>query len=474
MPPPMPVDTSSRKQVPQNLDAERALLGFILLDNSALNTVVEQVSREDFFSESHRRIFQKMVELSENNRQMDVVTLSEELAREGWLEKVGGVAYLAGLSEGVPFGTSANVTEYSRIVKEKSTLRRLINISENIISRAQQEGDDAETMIDLAQGQFFEIASQKVKTGFLGIKEIVKSSFGTIDVLFDRGQRVTGIETGYTDLDNMTSGLQRAELAILASRPSVGKTALALNISAYAAIEKRKSVGVISLEMSKESLLIRLLCAQGRIDSHKLRTGFSSREDWNRMSRALGRLAEAPLYIEDAPALSIMQIRAKARRLAAERGLDLLVVDYLQLITGGGRFENRTQEVSFISRSLKGIAKELNIPVLALSQLNRAPEGRTGHRPQLSDLRESGSIEQDADVVLFLHRPEMYRHRDEEDGDEPAGKTELNVSKQRNGPTGQVNLVFLKPYALFENYSSMDEPLEEPLEESPSSPRPHG
>ena len=470
----MPVDTSSRKQVPQNLDAERALLGFILLDNSALNTVVEQVSREDFFSESHRRIFRKMVELSENNRQMDVVTLSEELAREGWLEKVGGVAYLAGLSEGVPFGTSANVTEYSRIVKEKSTLRRLINISENIISRAQQEGDDAETMIDLAQGQFFEIASQKVKTGFLGIKDIVKSSFGTIDVLFDRGQRVTGIETGYTDLDNMTSGLQRAELAILAARPAVGKTALALNISAYAAIEKRKSVGVISLEMSKESLLIRLLCAQGRIDSHKLRTGFSSREDWNRMSRALGRLAEAPLYIEDAPALSIMQIRAKARRLAAERGLDLLVVDYLQLITGGGRFENRTQEVSFISRSLKGIAKELNIPVLALSQLNRAPEGRTGHRPQLSDLRESGSIEQDADVVLFLHRPEMYRHRDEEDGDEPAGKTELNVGKQRNGPTGQVNLVFLKPYALFENYSSMDETLEEPVEESPSSPRPHG
>ena len=475
MPPPMPVDTSRRKQVPQNLDAERALLGFILLDNSALNTVVEQVSREDFFSESHRRIFQKMVELSENNRQIDVVTLSEELAREGWLEKVGGVAYLAGLSEGVPFGTSANVTEYSRIVKEKSTLRRLINISENIISRAQQEGDDAETMIDLAQGQFFEIASQKVKTGFLGIKEIVKSSFGTIDVLFDRGQRVTGIETGYTDLDNMTSGLQRAELAILASRPSVGKTALALNISAYATIEKRKSVGVISLEMSKESLLIRLLCAQGRIDSHKLRTGFSSREDWNQMSRALGRLAEAPLYIEDAPALSIMQIRAKARRLTAERGLDLLVVDYLQLITGGGRFENRTQEVSFISRSLKGIAKELNIPVLALSQLNRAPEGRTGHRPQLSDLRESGSIEQDADVVLFLHRPEMYRHRDDDEGgDEPAGKTELNVSKQRNGPTGQVNLVFLKPYALFENYSSLDEPLEEPLEESPSSPRPHG
>lgn len=463
----MPVDTSNRKQVPQNLEAERALLGFILLDNSTLNTVVEHVAREDFFSESHRQIFQKMLGLSESSHQIDVVTLSEGLAQDGWLEKVGGVTYLAGLSEGVPFGTSSNITEYTRIVKEKSTLRRLINISENLISRAQQEGDDAETMIDLAQGQFFEIASQKVKTGFLGIKDIVKSSFGTIDVLFDRGQRVTGIETGYTDLDNMTSGLQPSELSILAARPSVGKTALALNISAHAAIERKKSVGVISLEMSKESLVLRLLCAQGRIDSHKLRTGFlKSQEHWQQMSRALGQLAEAPLYIEDTPALTIMQIRAKARRLAAEQGLDLLVIDYLQLINGGGRFENRTQEVSFISRSLKGIAKELNIPVLALSQLSRAPEGRPGHRPQLSDLRESGSIEQDADVVLFLHRPDMYRHRDDvEDSDEPAGRTELNVGKQRNGPTGQVNLVFLKPYALFENYSSMDEPLDEPMGE---------
>ena len=453
----MPTDTSNRRTVPHNLEAERALLGSILLDNSTLNPALEHIHREDFFSESHRRIFEKMVALSDNNRLIDVVTLSDELASSGWLEKVGGVAKLTGLSDGVPAGTAAMVAEYSRIIKEKSLLRRLINISENIIAHAQQDGDDAASVIDKAQGALFEIASQKVQSGFLGIKDIVKSSFGTIDVLFDRGQRVTGVETGFRDLDNMTSGLQPSELVILASRPSVGKTALALNVAARAAIQHQKSVGIFSLEMSKESLVIRLLCGEGRIDSHKLRTGFSSPEDWNRMSQALGRLAQAPIFIEDTPALSVMQIRAKARRQAAEKGLDLLVVDYLQLITGGGRFENRTQEVSYISRSLKSIAKELNVPVLALSQLSRAPEGRQGHLPQLSDLRESGSIEQDADVVLFLHRPDMYRRQA---GEEPEGKTELIVGKQRNGPTGRVNLVFLKPYALFENYTSDQEPFE--------------
>ncbi len=458
----MPTDTSSRKPVPQNLEAERALLGSVLLDNQTLNPALEHIHRNDFFSESHRRIFEKMVELSERNRLVDVVTLAEELAKEEWLEKVGGVAYLTSLSDDVPAGTSLSITEYARIIREKSLLRRLINISENIISRAQQDGDDAETVIDLAQGQLFEVAQQKVQSGFIGIKDIVKTSFGTIDVLFDRGQKVTGIETGYVQLDSMTSGLQPGELVILAARPSVGKTALAMNIAAHAGIRKQKSVGIFSLEMSKESLVIRLLCSEGRIDSHKLRTGVSGREDWNRMSQALGRLAQSPLYIEDAPALSIMQIRAKARRQAAERGLDLLIVDFLQLITGGGRFENRTQEVSFISRNLKSIAKELSVPVLALSQLSRASEVRPGHRPQLSDLRESGSIEQDADVVMFLHRPDMYRPHDQEqdpeDGgaDEPAGKTELIISKQRNGPTGRVPLVFLKPFALFENYTSME------------------
>jgi replicative DNA helicase len=298
-----------------------------------------------------------------------------------------------------------------------------------------------------------EIASEKVQSGFFRVQDIVKTSFGTLDVLFDRGQGVTGVETGFVDLDNMTSGLQPGELIIVAARPSLGKTALALNIAAHAATHAKKVVGIFSLEMSKESLLIRLLCSEGGIDSHRLRTGFASKEDWAKMTRALGRLAEAPLFIEDTPALSIMQIRAKARRLKAEKGLDLLIVDYLQLVTGHGRFENRTQEVSFISRGLKSIAKELNVPVIALSQLSRAPEAGKGREPQLSDLRDSGSIEQDADVVIFIHR--AAPGADTDGGPEEVGMvTELNIGKQRNGPTGPLKLVFLKPYTRFENYSS--------------------
>ena len=441
----------------------RALLGSILIDNGALNVALETISKDDFFSESHRITFDRMTAISEKSRTIDLVTLSEELGKEGLLEKIGGAAYLAALTDGVPVGSSAAVAEYARIVKEKGLIRRLINASNNVISRCLEATDDSETLIDLAQSQVFEIAEQKVQSGFLGIRDIVKSSFGTIDVLFDRGQRVTGVETGFVELDNMTAGLQPGELIIVAGRPSLGKTALALNVAAYAAIEKKKNVGVFSLEMSKESLVIRLLCSEARIDSHKLRTGFSSREDWSKMTRALGRLAEAPLYIDDSPGLSIMQIRAKARRLKADKGLDLLIVDYLQLVTGHGRFENRTQEVSFISRSLKSIAKELHVPVIALSQLSRAPEERPGHRPQLSDLRESGSIEQDADVVLFIFREDVYKRTAEEgEAGEPVGKTELIIGKQHNGPTGNVPVVFLKPFARFENYSAREGEFEEP------------
>ena len=458
----MPSSAVSERAFPHNLEAERALLGSILIDNGALNVALEVIVKDDFFSEAHRITFEKMLGITEKSRTIDLVTLSEELSKDGLLEKVGGAGYLAALTDGVPVGSSATVTEYSRIVKEKALIRRLINASNNVISRCLEAADDPETLIDLAQSQIFEIAEQKVEAGFLGIRDIVKSSFGTIDVLFDRGQRVTGVETGFVELDNMTAGLQAGELIIVAARPSLGKTALALNIAAHAAIELKKVVGVFSLEMSKESLVIRLLCSEARIDSHKLRTGFSSREDWSKMTRALGRLAEAPLYIDDSPALSIMQIRAKARRLKAEKGLNLLIVDYLQLVTGHGRFENRTQEVSFISRSLKSIAKELHVPVVALSQLSRAPEERPGHRPQLSDLRESGSIEQDADVVLFIFREDVYR-RSGEDGEpgEPGGKTELIIGKQRNGPTGNVPVVFLKPYARFENYSAREGEIEE-------------
>ena len=449
----MPSTTASDRAVPHNLEAERALLGSILLDNSALNMALEVVGRDDFFSEAHRITFEKMVGISEKNRTIDLVTLCEELSKEGQTEKAGGAAYLAALTDGVPIGTSVAVSEYSRIVKEKSLIRRLINASNNVISRCLEGTDDPDTLIDLAQSQVFDIAEQKVQSGFTNIREIVKSSFGTIGDLLDRGQRVTGIETGFVDLDNMTSGLHPGELVVVAARPSLGKTALALNIASHAAIKHHKTVGLFSLEMSKESLVIRLLCSEAESDSHKLRSGFSSREDWNKLTRALGRLGDAPLLIEDTPALSIMQIRAKARRLKMEKGLDLMIVDYLQLISGQGRFENRTQEVSYISRGLKSIAKELKVPVLALSQLSRAPEQRPGQRPQLSDLRESGSIEQDADVVIFIFRERKAAEESEAEGevDRRGVEMKLIIGKQRNGPTGDIPVVFMRPYAKFEN-----------------------
>jgi replicative DNA helicase len=453
----MPNAIASDRAVPQNLEAERALLGSILLDNSALNLALEGVGRDDFFSEAHRITFDKMVAISEKNRTIDLVTLSEELAKDGQIEKVGGAAFLAALTDGVPVGTSVAVSEYSRIVKEKSILRRLINASNNLISRCMEGTDDPDTLIDLAQSQVFDIAEQKVQSGFSNIRDIVRSSFGNIDDLLARGQRVTGIETGFIDIDNITSGLQPGELVVIASRPSLGKTALALNIAAHAAIKHRKTVGLFSLEMSKESLVIRLLCSEAETDSHRLRSGFArSREDWGKLTRALGRLGDAPLLIEDTPGLSIMQIRTKARRLKMERGLDLVIVDYLQLVSGQGRFENRTQEVSYISRGLKSIAKELKVPVLALSQLSRAPEqraGRYGQRPQLSDLRESGSIEQDADVVIFIYREHKGKEEGEAEGelDRRGIEMKLIVGKQRNGPIGDIPIVFMRPYAKFAN-----------------------
>jgi replicative DNA helicase len=444
------MSTVTEKSLPHNLDAERAFLGSILLDNDALNVVSGTVTPNDLFAESHRLIFQKIVGLFEKNQTVDVVSLAEELTKAGVLEKTGGAAYLATLSDGVPVGDYSFVGNYARIIKEKSILRRLINASSNVISRALEASEDTEVLIDDAQKQIFEIASEKTQSGFFGVKEIVKSSFGTIDVLFDRGQRVTGVETGFTDLDSKTSGLQPGELIVIAARPSMGKTALAMNIAAFAATHG-KVVGMFSLEMSKESLLIRLLCSEARVDSHKLRTGFSSREDWGKMSTALGRLAEAPLFIEDTPSLSVLQMRAKARQLKSERGLDLLVIDYLQLATGHGRFENRTQEVSYISRGLKAIAKELHIPVVALSQLSRAPEQHGGGEPQLHHLRESGSIEQDADVVIFIHREKREVSEDEEFDPGAGFEAKLIIGKQRNGPTGNVNVVFQRRFVRFEN-----------------------
>ena len=456
----MPTATLSERTVPHNLEAERALLGSILLDNSALNAALETLSKDDFFSAAHRITFEKMVEISEKNRTIDLVTLSEELAKDGLLEKSGGAAYLAALTDGVPLGTTPGVGEYCRIVKEKSTIRRLINASNTVVARCLEGTDDPETLIDLAQSQVFDIAEQRVVSGFANVRDIIKTSFGKIDVLFDRGQRVTGVETGFVDLDDMTSGLQAGELIVVAARPSLGKTALALNIAAHAAIEKRKVVGVFSLEMSKESLVIRLLCSEARIDSHKLRTGFSSREDWSRMTTALGRLSEAPLFIEDTPALSIMQIRAKARRIKAEKGLDLLIVDYLQLISGQGRVREPHSGSELHLPQPQEYRQGVEGSGAGPLAISRAPEQRPGQRPQLSDLRESGSIEQDADVVIFIFREK--RAAQGEEGEEESAhtgfETHLIIGKQRNGPTGEVPIVFLKPYAKFENKAHDDGP----------------
>lgn len=454
----------NERGVPHNLEAERALLGSILLDNTALNRVMESMVIDDFFSAAHRVTYGMMVKISERNRTIDLVTLSEELAKDGLIEKSGGAAYLAALTDGVPLGTTAGVGEYCRIVKAKSTSRQLINVSNSILARCLEDSDDPEELLELAQTEVFNLAAQRTDVGLVSARQIFTEDLGSIDKLFERGQGVTGIETGLIDLDSMTCGLQPKDLIVIAGRTSTGKTALGLDIAAHAAIERGKSVSIFSLEMARAALLTRLICSQGRIDSHKLRTGFSGKQDWARAVQALGRIANSQLYIDDAGTQTIMQIRAKARRQKAEKGLDLLIVDYLQLVSTGMKFENRVQEVTFISKSLKAIAKELNVPVVALSQLKRPPDQRSNadRRPQLTDLRESGSIEQDSDVVILIWRP---KRKKDEDGDyETAGfDTILILGKQRNGPTGEVPVVFLKPYAKFENKapeSSFDSPPE--------------
>ncbi|MBZ5537659.1 MAG: replicative DNA helicase [Acidobacteriia bacterium] len=446
----MSTDQLIEKSLPHNVEAERSVLGVILLDNAACDAVVQILKREDFYLDSHRRIFDRILQLSEWSRAIDLVTLSEELARGGELESIGGAAYLSSLTDGMP--RSANVEYYARIVKEKALLRKMINVSNGIIQQCFEAGEDAETLLDRAENEIFQLAEDRIQRGFYGIKEIVRDSFETIEKLYDRRTHVTGVRTGYEDLDRMTSGLQPSELIILAARPSMGKTALALNIAENVAIEDHKTVGIFSLEMSKESLLMRLLCSQARVDAHKLRSGFLPKTDYGKLSVALGALAEAPIFIDDTPSLTVMEMRAKCRRLKKEHNLALAIVDYLQLMGGKGRFENRVQEVSSISRGLKALAKELRIPIVALSQLSRAPEKERGdHRPQLSDLRESGSIEQDADVVMFILREELYKPTEEN-----SGLAELIIGKQRNGPVGKMKLVFLKDYTRFERLQMED------------------
>ena len=442
--------------LPANVDAEKTILGAILLENHALAEAEEKLVAEDFSLDSHRRIYQRMTELGGSGHAVDLVTLANELAKYKEIESVGGVAYLASLTEGLP--RRPIIDEYIRIVKDKSLLRQLMLICSAAIARAADQGETALDVLNAAEQQLLEVGDKGINKGLASLEEIVAGSFGSIDNLYSQAREVTGLETHYTEFDKMTSGLQKGELIIIAARPSMGKTACAINIAQNAAIKNGSVVAIFSLEMSKEALLRRMLASQAWVDQRKLQTGFLGRDDQDKLRRALEELVESRVFIDDTPGISLAEMRAKARRLKQANGaIDLIVVDYLQLMSaslpsqGGKRFENRTQEVSAISRGLKALAKEMEVPVIALSQLSRASERRgDDKKPLLSDLRESGSIEQDADVVAFIHR-ESYYNRDKEENPEDKNKAEIIIAKQRNGPTGTVELAFLANYTRFEN-----------------------
>ena len=437
------------RTLPHNLEAEKSVLGAILIHNDAFNHAAELIDARDFFRDAHRRIFDKMISLSERSEAIDLVTLKEELRRSGELDEVGGPAYIASLADGVP--RTANVEHYARIVKEKATLRNLIHSANRILADAYQAEEDADLILDGAEKAIFEIAEDRIREGFVPLRDLVQSSFATIEKLQQHKGLVTGVPTGFVDLDEMTSGLQPSDLVLVAARPSMGKTSFVLNIAQHIGTQTDMIVGFFSLEMSKEQLFMRMLTSEARIDAHRFRSGYLNEKDYGRLSHALGTLAEARVFIDDTASIGVLEMRAKCRRLAAEHGLNLVIIDYVQLMQGRGRFESRQQELSSISRSLKGLAKELKVPIVALSQLSRAPETRSDHRPQLSDLRESGALEQDADLVMFIFREEQYRTEDEQPNQAVEGVAEIIVGKQRNGPTGVVKLAFIKEHTRFEN-----------------------
>ena len=441
-------DTGSAadRTLPHNLDAERSVLGAILVDNNAFNTAAESIDSGDFYRDAHRRIFDCMVTLNERHEAIDFITLKEALGKSGSLDDIGGPAYLASLADGVPRAT--NVEHYAKIVKEKATLRNLIFAANKILGDAYGAEQESDLILDGAESAIFAVADDRLRSGFVPMKDLVRDNFPKIEQLFEQKRLISGTPTGFVDLDEMTRGLQGGDLIIIAARPSMGKTSLVLNIAQYVALQPGMTAGFFSLEMSKEALFLRLLTSEAQIDSHRLLSGAIGGKDYSRISHALESLTAMKLFIDDTANIGVMEMRAKSRRLQSEHGLNLLVVDYIQLMSGRGRFENRTLELASISRSLKGLAKELNVPIVILSQLSRASESRSDHRPQLSDLRESGALEQDADLVVLIYRDEVYN---KDPNNELAGTAELIVAKQRNGPTGTVKLAFLKEQTRFAN-----------------------
>ncbi len=442
---------SSHRLPPQNLEAEQSVLGSIMQQQGTMAKAAEILNEDDFYRDSHKFIYFTMLTLFDRGEPIDLITVTSNLKDANKLDEVGGPSYLASLTDIVP--VAANIAYYAKIVRDKAILRRLIQTSTEIAGRCYEEQDDIDGLLDEVEQNVFEISRAKSGQSFHPLSSVINDTFKYVEQLFERKELITGVSTGYHDFDKMTAGLQPADLIILAGRPSMGKTALVMNMVQNAALLTKVPVATFSLEMSKEQLAMRLLCSISRVDAQRLRTGFLKDQDWPKLTRAVAQLAEAPIYIDDTPAITALELRAKARRLKTEHDIGLIVIDYLQLMRGRSNVQSREQEISEISRSLKAMAKELGVPVIALSQLNRSLESRPNKRPQLSDLRESGAIEQDADLIIFIYRDEVYNKAE----DNPKrGIAEVIIGKQRNGPTGTVELAFLDRFTSFENLAHQD------------------
>ena len=439
----LPELTTIERLPPQNLEAEQAVLGSMLLEEDALVQAAELLEEGAFYKDAHRKIFSTLIALYKANVPVDLVTVTEEFKKRNWLEEIGGASYLATLTSVVP--TASNAQYYCGIVKQKAILRNLIRASTQIASECYEEASEPDLLLDKAETLIFDIASKKVKRDAIAMKDIIKSSIEMIDALYQRKGMITGLPTGFVELDQQLAGLQPADLVVVAGRPAMGKSSFSLCVAEHAALIQKTGIAIFSLEMSKENLVQRMLCSHARINAHNVRSGMLSTSDWPTLTKAAGKLSEAPIFVDDSPSISVLELRAKARRLKSRHGIGLVILDYLQLMNESSYADNRQQEISVISRSLKALARELNVPVIAVSQLSRAPERRESFRPRLSDLRESGAIEQDADVVLMLFREDYYNPSDEN-----KGIAEVIVAKQRNGPTGTVKLAFIKEYTRFE------------------------